>query len=725
MLTIPEIEASLLLASSTGNKPLLNGTLAAILPEQFSLIAVYGDVLSNLNVLADPALAKSMTRSLMSTAGTHIAVGEIGEAMLAFSQNGNYGALDALTDYLSAEQITGFGATPYAGQTLLNIAANDTALPNDDTVIKSAVRNLMQKLAEETDAVSIGEAITVFSQNKNFGALDAVTDYLTNQQKIDLGSTPAPGQTLLNIINSNELFSTEDDAALAGAVKDFMKKLGAFCDVESIGLAVQTIPEGMFEPFPANFAAMNAIIENLTPEQITALGATYYPSQTLYNLVSTDFGFDNDDAPLAETIGKLIKTLGDQIDIFAIGDAMIFLSPNYIQNWQGLKAIVDNLSDAKIMELNSVFPIQDQVLFNIISSDNSLDESDNIQISNVIHNFMSTLGEGAQGYSVSEAISMFSQTGNYKALDAATDYLTDQQLINMTPFGALNFGPAVVYIVMKISQGGGDPWEGANAVRDLMSKIGAALGNDEFYEDQVIQSVGEFATWTGDAAAFGIDSILGELPTDLLTNRIITEIQSPELPQDYLQQAGVTLGTVGNNSFTGTDLVNDKFIALSGNDTLSGLGGNDELYGDAGKDNLYGGLDNDILHGGSEKDTLYGNEGDDIIFGGTQADTLYGGSGADTFWFDANDKGTGIDIIKDFSLLDGDKINISDVLEQYDPYADTVSDFVRLTVSETNTLLQVDMTGPGVTGGFTTIASLEGVIGLDLNTLVNNGTIIV
>ncbi len=157
---------------------------------------------------------------------------------------------------------------------------------------------------------------------------------------------------------------------------------------------------------------------------------------------------------------------------------------------------------------------------------------------------------------------------------------------------------------------------------------------------------------------------------------------------------------------------------------MHGYGGDDQLYGDAGKDTLYGGLDNDILHGGADKDTLYGEDGDDILFGGTGADTLYGGAGADAFWFDANDKGTGVDVIKDFSLLDGDTINISDVLEQYDPNTDALSGFVRLTESGADTLLQVDMTGPGVPGGFATIVKLEGVTGLDLDTLVGNGTIV-
>lgn len=1038
MPTIAEIEANLLLASSTGNKPLLNSTLAGILPEQFSLITVFGGVLSNLTALADATVAKNMTRSLMSAAGTFVDAADIGDAMLVFSQNGNYGALDALTDYLTPAQIDAFGTGSDVGQTLLNIAANDTALPDDDIAIKNAVQNLMGKLGAQSSAASIGDALLTFAENNNykamdavtdhltegqkaelgasseifetlselipffggevsdpeavnaavrnlmsklgphidpyiisnfmtnastnpvlldsldaltdyltpeqlpivgqfgagialsqgivlnfsyglideatavsairnllsklgayvdagsisgaisgaatapegaFGVIDALTDYLTEAQKIEFGSTFAfydlrsiitnnynstpeqieqalrnymnkvgdyidpfylgneivnasfapdvnagiidaltdgltaeqitalgqqgyvgaaitnigssayPGETesqiaalirnlmnkfapeinsddignalttitqngaflaqdaltdnltaeqkaalgasgytgsaLLNILALNDFFSTEDDAAIAAAVDDLMKKLGAYADAESIGQAMQSIPDGAFEPYPPNYAALDAILKYLTPEQITALGETYYPSQTLYNLSWTDlWSLDNDDTPLGNAVASLMATLGDQIDLYAIGDAMM----NFAQklNYPSLKAIVDNMSDAKVLEFNeNLGGVQDYVLMDLSDGDNPFDPLDDMPITKAIHNYMAKLGSGAQGYGISEAInnlSYFSQ--NYKGLDAATDYLTQQQLENIMPEGG--FAPYFIIqpIVDQVGQYGLDMFVGGNAVRDLVHKMAHAYNLYDFYEREVVDSVAEFVYFTGDQAAFGMDAILGELPDDILTSYILSELETDQYGQHILADAGVTLGTTSADIMNGSDLVEDRFIALAGNDTLQGLGGDDQLYGDAGKDTLYGGLDNDILHGGADKDTLYGDDGDDILFGGTGADTLYGGAGADAFWFDANDKGTGVDVIKDFSLLDGDTINISDVLEQYDPNTDALSGFVRLTESGADTLLQVDMTGPGVPGGFATIAKLEGVTGLDLDTLVGNGTIV-
>lgn len=1039
MPTIAEIEANLLLASSTGNKPLFNSTLAGILPEQFPLIAVYGGVLSNLTALADPVVAKNMTRSLMSEAGTYVDAADIGNAMLAFSQSGNYGALDALTDYLTPAQIEDLGESTDVGQTLLNIAANDTALPDDDIAIKNAVQNLMGKLGAQSSTASIGDALLTFAQNQNYKAMDAVTDhltegqkaelgpspeifdilstlipffggevsdpeavndavrnlmrklgpltapdqiafalqnaaanpllldsvdaltdyltpeqlalvgefgggnalnlgivqnfsfglidetmavpairnllsklgtyvdagsiagsistattalegafnvldaltdYLTEAQKIELGSTHAPfnlnaiisntqfeyspeqieqglrnymnkvgdyidpvylgdelvnvssapdmnagiidaltdgltaeqvtalgeqgyvgaaitniswsaypgetepliadlirnlmnkfaplissddignalttisqsgaflaldaltdklttdqkmalgasgytGTALLNIVAFNDPFSTEDDASIAAAIDDLMKKLGGYADAESIGSALATLSLGDDTYFPPNYSALNSILKYLTPEQITALGETYYPSETLYNLSWADFFSPyNDDTPLGNAVDALMKTLGDQIDVYAIGDAMMSFAQKL--NYPSLKAIVDNMSDAKVLEFNeNLGGVQDYVLMDLSGGDNPFDPLDDMLITKAIHNYMAKLGSGAQGYGIREAITNLSYISqNYKGLDAATDYLTQQQLENIMPEGG--FAPYFIIqpIVDQVAQYGLDMFVGGNAVRDLVHKMAHAYDLYDFYEREVVDSVAEFVYFTGDQAAFGMDAILGELPDHILTSYILSELETDQYGQHILADAGVTLGTTSADIMTGSDLVEDRFIALAGNDTLHGYGGDDQLYGDAGKDTLYGGLDNDILHGGADKDTLYGEDGDDILFGGTGADTLYGGAGADAFWFDANDKGTGVDVIKDFSLLDGDTINISDVLEQYDPNTDALSGFVRLTESGADTLLQVDMTGPGVPGGFATIVKLEGVTGLDLDTLVGNGTIV-
>lgn len=71
-----------------------------------------------------------------------------------------------------------------------------------------------------------------------------------------------------------------------------------------------------------------------------------------------------------------------------------------------------------------------------------------------------------------------------------------------------------------------------------------------------------------------------------------------------------------------------------------------------------------VLLGGPGTDAIIGGSGDDIIYGSKGNDILYGGSGADTFVWRAEDLDGGTDIIKDFSLLGGDKLNLADLLPE-------------------------------------------------------------
>ncbi|KHA59502.1 type I secretion protein [Vibrio variabilis] len=96
---------------------------------------------------------------------------------------------------------------------------------------------------------------------------------------------------------------------------------------------------------------------------------------------------------------------------------------------------------------------------------------------------------------------------------------------------------------------------------------------------------------------------------------------------------------------------------------LIGDGGNTELHSGSGDDLLQGGSGNDRLIGGAGDDHLQGGEGDDILEGGLGSDILTGGGGMDTFvWLDIDDGAT--DTITDFSIAEGDKIDLREVLPE-------------------------------------------------------------
>ncbi|MEM6812137.1 MAG: PA14 domain-containing protein, partial [Pseudomonadota bacterium] len=115
-------------------------------------------------------------------------------------------------------------------------------------------------------------------------------------------------------------------------------------------------------------------------------------------------------------------------------------------------------------------------------------------------------------------------------------------------------------------------------------------------------------------------------------------------------------------------------------------------------------------------------EGDDSISGGAGLDTLYGGGGADNFIFEAASAFAETDVIMDFSSIDGDSIDISDIVTGF---SGTITDYVQFIDSSGDTLVQVD--GDGLTGGvsFQTIARIDGLTGLDEATYFANGNIIV
>jgi Ca2+-binding RTX toxin-like protein len=119
-------------------------------------------------------------------------------------------------------------------------------------------------------------------------------------------------------------------------------------------------------------------------------------------------------------------------------------------------------------------------------------------------------------------------------------------------------------------------------------------------------------------------------------------------------------GYAGNDIISGGD-GNDLIYGGAGNDTLNGGAGHDRLFGGVGDDILNGDAGNDYLDGGSGNDLLNGGEGDDILLGGSGNDTLTGGAGADTFVWRAGD--TGNDVIQDFNIGEGDRIDLSDLLQ--------------------------------------------------------------
>ena len=112
------------------------------------------------------------------------------------------------------------------------------------------------------------------------------------------------------------------------------------------------------------------------------------------------------------------------------------------------------------------------------------------------------------------------------------------------------------------------------------------------------------------------------------------------------------------------------------------------------------------------------------ISGGDGLDTLYGSSETDIFVFESTSAFNDDDVIVNFNANEDDQIDISDLLTGFNPATDNISEFLQLTNSGSDTLIQVDTNG--ATGGFNyvTIGIIEDITGMDEVALYANGNII-
>lgn len=123
----------------------------------------------------------------------------------------------------------------------------------------------------------------------------------------------------------------------------------------------------------------------------------------------------------------------------------------------------------------------------------------------------------------------------------------------------------------------------------------------------------------------------------------------------------------------------------------------------------------DYLSGGAGDDVIYGEAGSDTLVGGEGADTLYGGSDADIFVFNVLDGQ--VDQVMDFDIEEGDKILIEEILGDYDPLQDVLSDFLSFSVSGNGSFGNLNVV---TSNGQEQIATIHGDfnIGMDIDDLV-------
>ncbi|WP_349237392.1 choice-of-anchor K domain-containing protein [Aeromonas sp. SrichE-2G] len=143
---------------------------------------------------------------------------------------------------------------------------------------------------------------------------------------------------------------------------------------------------------------------------------------------------------------------------------------------------------------------------------------------------------------------------------------------------------------------------------------------------------------------------------------------SLQLTADQLKAHHIMTGSLsGSDAILDADgLLLSVDVSSRWADVVNSGSGNDKIYGQSGSDILFGHTGDDYIDGGSHNDALRGGLGNDILIGGLGNDVMRGDGGADTFTWLKGDTETGKvakDYIVDFSKSEGDKLDLSDLLD--------------------------------------------------------------
>jgi hypothetical protein len=226
-----------------------------------------------------------------------------------------------------------------------------------------------------------------------------------------------------------------------------------------------------------------------------------------------------------------------------------------------------------------------------------------------------------------------------------------------------------------------------NVADDVFSKL---LVWQDANSDGISQAEEMYSLF--DLGVIGIN-LNATLTNQQVADGLITHVSS-------FQYADGSEGKIVDAQFNVKDGASDLTL-----NTINGTDGNDVIYGTDGNDKIAGGEGNDVL---------YGNGGDDVFVIGSKPIDLGDHNPyqtPDTIPQVANDNG-GVDTIGDFEI--GDVLDISGLLQGYDPVQDSINDFVFKTESNGNTTVFIDPTGSGDASHATAVAILQGVTGLSI-----------
>ncbi|CAC9660911.1 Alkaline phosphatase (EC 3.1.3.1) [uncultured Gammaproteobacteria bacterium] len=186
----------------------------------------------------------------------------------------------------------------------------------------------------------------------------------------------------------------------------------------------------------------------------------------------------------------------------------------------------------------------------------------------------------------------------------------------------------------------------------------------------------------------------------ITTTQLLTNVVGSNLSIINLSIAGNDATLTDNNNGTWTLTPKTNFSGkielsyqISGGDHATDthiLNVDVIIQGDTSDNQLIGNEGDNIIQALAGDDTLVGNAGDD---------TLTGGLGSDTFDYNSNNDGH--DTITDFSLSEGDKLDISDLIDYQ--ASNNLADFVSVENIGNNSIVHIDSDGAGIGESYVSI----------------------
>ncbi len=629
-----------------------------------------------------------------------------------FAFSGYVGSLDAIIDNLNDTDIISFTSYTW-GQIISSLS---DALTFDPSIsvedVNTFIRDLMEKLADNEfaeisdliDPFSFFFTFDNFSFSGNFEAIDAITDNLNDQFYVN--ADPFFLTQWIQNIASATLFNPEisqEDANIA--LRDLMEKLAGneladiadLIDPFSLGFVLGDFASN------ANLDGLDAIIDNLSDQ--AALSIDFVP--VLFGLSGLGpFNPDISQDDIAIAVKDLFEFLSQNefaplenfLDSMAISLNLGTFSIN--GNLGAVDAIIDNLNDNIVIDIG---PFDWGSLLNNYSQLSFLyPELTQTEIADSLRNVMELLSNNALAdlaqivnpLDIAFTMQNFVIEGNLEAFDAIIDNVSDQLVLDIAPFDVWSST-----LTLITQSGVANPelsqQDINDAIRDMMGTLedNALADITQLIDMQIVDGV--LLEFAANDNFDGVDAILSALDDTALTL-----VSTDTLEQDF----NVTLGS---NS--------DDFI-------LSFNGSTEAIYGLDGDDYILGVFGDNYLSGGDGDDTIIDLlGGDDVLYGGNGDDLLIAGFGADTFVFKESDTGT--DTIIGFKKNQGDKLDLSDLLDNYNPLQDAIEDFIILTTDRGNLTVSVDSDGTGA-GAAQEIAVITGGRNLDIDDLIDTGSLV-